>query len=339
MIKTLQAGRAIAALCVAAFHLSIMMGSPRYGGEEIFGAYTRQGNRGVDFFFVLSGFIILFAHFKDIGKPEALSNYIYRRFARLFPIYWLYTIVFVGLLAIVGGTDAKMPSGAIDWITSLTLIRFTDVTPPLPVAWTLFHEVAFYATFATLIFNRRLGVTAFLLVIVISIIFYDFPTQESNTPFNVYTSAYNLYFLFGMGAYWLYRRGGSGILEFTFGLVIFSLTIAEVLIPNQILPITMALGMALLLAAATKLEASGKIKLPNFIAIVGDASYTIYLTHLNFQGNILKFMKASKLQSIAGNEITYFIVLIGTIALGCLAYFLIEKPLLGFLRKFGRKME
>lgn len=108
MLKTLQAGRGIAAISVAAYHLSITMGNPRYGGNAAFQAYTNAGDRGVDFFFVLSGFIILFAHIADIGHPEACGRYAYRRFARLFPIYWLYTAIFVLLLFVVGG-EARTP--------------------------------------------------------------------------------------------------------------------------------------------------------------------------------------------------------------------------------------
>src|SRR5882762_91392 len=118
MLKALQAGRALAAISVAAFHLSLMMGLDRYGGQAVFREYTKLGNLGVDFFFVLSGFIILFAHVDDIGKSDAWGAYVYRRFVRLFPIYWLYTGTFVLLLALVGGTDAKMPTTLGDWITS-----------------------------------------------------------------------------------------------------------------------------------------------------------------------------------------------------------------------------
>lgn len=336
MIKTLQAGRAAAAFAVAAYHLSIIMGEPRYGGEEVFREYTRQGNLGVDFFFVLSGFIILFAHFKDIDNPGAVGKYLYRRFVRIFPVYWLYTLGFVAVFALAGGTVAKVPSTVSDWVTSLTLIRFTDAAPPLTVAWTLFHEVAFYATFAILIINKRLGIAVFILISAISVLLYHFPAEEERTPFNVYTSAYNLYFLLGMGAYLLYRRGGSGVVEFTLGLVILVVTMAGILIPHPMLPLTFALAMALLLAGVTKFEAAGKIDVPKFITLAGDASFTIYLTHTNFQGTLLKIMKATGLQNTVGNELTYVIVLVGTIVLGCVAYLIIEKPILSFFGKYRR---
>ena len=69
MLKCLQAGRALAALAVVAFHLSTAFSDPRYGSHSIGQAFTRHGNLGVDFFFVLSGFIILNAHARDIGRP------------------------------------------------------------------------------------------------------------------------------------------------------------------------------------------------------------------------------------------------------------------------------
>lgn len=336
MIKTLQAGRAFAASSVAAFHLSIMMGNERYGGEEVFREYTKLGNKGVDFFFVLSGFIIFFAHLKDVNRPEFFAKYIYRRFVRLFPIYWLYTLVFVLVLKLVGGTDAKIPDNFADWLTALTLIRFTNGDFPLSQAWTLFHEVAFYVVFSALIFSRRLGILMLGIFILVAIIFYQYPDDNERTPLNVYTSAYNLYFVFGMGAYWLYQKGGTGMLELALGFIVSFLAIYTMPLPLNVSPLFLVLGLSLLLSSLTKLEASGWIYVPTCISFIGDASYSIYLTHLNLEGTLLKIAMKADWKNLIGPGATFFVVLIGTILLGCAAYYLVERPLLLAIKNRGK---
>jgi peptidoglycan/LPS O-acetylase OafA/YrhL len=333
MLQTLQAGRALAAISVAAFHLSITMGVERYGGVPVFQEFTKHGSRGVDFFFVLSGFIILFAHFGDIDKPRAWGEYIYRRFVRLYPIYWLYTAGFVALLALGLGTEAAMPTNVGDWLTSLTLIRFTDGSPPLPVAWTLFHEVAFYATFSLLILNKRLGTAVFAIAACVCIALYNYPQAEDRTPFNVYTAAYNLFFLLGMGAYWLYRRGGRGVIEFAAGTLIFIFALMTMGLPYKLSPMLLAFGLALIVAGATKLEKAGSIKVPYFLAFIGNASYTLYLVHLAVEGLLLKIAIKSQLYQAVGPHVTYLLVLALTVAAGCLVYALVERPLLALLHE------
>lgn len=336
-LQTLQAGRALAAISVAAFHLTIMMGVDRYGGQEVFKEFTLHGNLGVDFFFVLSGFIILLAHIDDIGKPNAWRVYIYRRFVRLFPIYWLYTSIFVLLLVTTGvgnaETIAKLPQSLNDWITSLSLIRFNNADPPLPMAWTLFHELAFYAIFSILILNYRVGLVLVGIFMFSSVILYSFPGIDERAPFNVYTSAYNLHFLFGMGAMWLYRCGGRGTVELAIGICIVILASATMQLPYGSTLTIFAFGFALILAGVTKLELSGKLHIPLFLRLIGDASYTIYLTHIALQGLLLKILIKSGFNLIVGNEVTYLFVLTGTIAIGCLIYMVIEKPLLTVLQR------
>ena len=336
MLQVLQAGRALAAISVAAFHLSIFMGLDRYGGNAVFRDFTSQGNRGVDFFFVLSGFIILFAHVHDIGKPAAWKEYAYRRFVRLYPIYWVYTGVFVLLLSLGLGTDAKYPSNAGDWLTSLTLIRFTDGAPPLLVAWTLFHEMAFYAAFSILILSKRIGIIVLSLAACVCLALYHFPETNDRNAFNVYTAAYNLYFLFGMGAYWLYKRGGRGIIEFVAGLCI-ALAALTISIPFDLSSIVLVAGFSLIVAGATKLEMAGYIKVPVFLAFIGNASYSLYLVHESLEGLLLKIARKTHFYDAAGPEVTYVVVLAATVALGCLTYALVEKPLLAALHRLHKK--
>lgn len=336
MISTLQAGRAIAAVSVAAFHLTINMASPRYGGTEVFDEVTRYGKHGVDFFFVLSGFIILLAHARDIGHPGAWTNYLYRRFVRVYPIYWLYTLGFVAVLLVAGGTDATMPDNALDWLTSLSLIRFTDATPPLGQAWTLFHEVGFYTVFSILILNRMAGLVALGLFAAGSVVFHPDPQDLTRTASNVYLALYNLYFVFGMIAYRLYKRGGKGVAEALVGTVV---TIGALAAPwhEKLSPLVLAAGLALMLAGLAKLEKSGFLSVPRWLTFVGNASYSIYLTHINVEGLLLKIMAKLGLAALLGPYLTYFVVLAGTVGVGCVAYVLVERPLLTMLTKRKRE--
>jgi exopolysaccharide production protein ExoZ len=337
MLRVLQASRALAATSVAAFHLSILMGLERYGGYAAFGDLTRHGFRGVDFFFVLSGFIILFAHFADIGKPQAWKEYLYRRFVRVVPIYWLYTAGFVALVMLGVGSYAEIPTTFPDWLTTWTLIRFSDVEPPLKAAWTLFHEVAFYALFSLLILSRRIGIVVLAVWGCLCFAFYDYPLPAERTPANVYSAAYNLFFLFGMGACWLYRRGGKGFIEFGAGLFLVIAAAATMGLPHDLSPLILALGFALLVAGATKMELGGYFKVPEFLNYIGNASYSIYLAHAPLQGLLLKISMASGAYAALGPRTTYVLVLAATIGLGCAVYQTVERPLLGVLHRRHRR--
>jgi peptidoglycan/LPS O-acetylase OafA/YrhL len=84
-----ELGRGFAALAVVLYHASKLMKEAQYSGrpfaENLFGL----GFLGVDFFFVLSGFIILHVHYADLGKPSAFARYGWRRLTRIFPTYWV----------------------------------------------------------------------------------------------------------------------------------------------------------------------------------------------------------------------------------------------------------
>jgi exopolysaccharide production protein ExoZ len=150
-LHSLQQARGLAEMAVLAFHLSLMLTLPRYLGQELFADFTRRGNLGVDFFFVLSGFIIAFAHGHDIGRPDRLRNYVTRRFVRLFPVYWLYVGIFCVLVTMGFGTAVVLPNTVGHWISTVFLIRLGNFVFPIAPAWTLVHELAFYFVFALLI--------------------------------------------------------------------------------------------------------------------------------------------------------------------------------------------
>ncbi len=61
-IQTLQAGRAVAALAVVFFHAAISTDTFTNGMPQSIRWIAGFGYLGVDFFFVLSGFIIAYIH-------------------------------------------------------------------------------------------------------------------------------------------------------------------------------------------------------------------------------------------------------------------------------------
>jgi peptidoglycan/LPS O-acetylase OafA/YrhL len=327
LLRTLQAGRAIAATAVLAFHLSIMMGERRYGGDPAFRDYVLHGNLGVDFFFVLSGFIILFAHEKDIGRPGRWLDYTKRRLVRLYPVYWLYTALFVAAFAVAGGVDAEVPTSWADIAGTVSLVRFSAVEPPLPVAWTLFHEVMFYAMFLLLIVNVRLGIAAFAAWAAMCLVFFHHIGTLPPTPFNAYTATCNLWFFFGMGACLLYKRMRTGLAAAAAGVAI--LLVAATLDLEHILwPLMLVAGFALALAGIARIEARGWLRCPGWLVSIGNASYTIYLTHESIAGVILKIAMKSGAYALLGANAIYMITLGATLALGCATYAAVERPLL-----------
>jgi peptidoglycan/LPS O-acetylase OafA/YrhL len=84
-IKPLTSMRGIFALWVLAYHIEFFSGMPR--GEPI----MSYGFLGVEFFFLLSGFILANAYgstFADRWELKSYRHYLVRRIRRIFPLHW-----------------------------------------------------------------------------------------------------------------------------------------------------------------------------------------------------------------------------------------------------------
>ena len=154
MLVYIQILRFLAALAVVAFHV---LGAPPKGFEVPDSALTfalSYGGRGVDLFFVISGFVIFYATHSSKLTP---AEFLRRRVERIVPLYF-FVIFTVTMLAIT------LPAifGTPDWYTprhilkSLAFISFTDGDMPVVyVGWSLEYEMYFYLATALLMALTR----------------------------------------------------------------------------------------------------------------------------------------------------------------------------------------
>ena len=304
------------------------MGNARYGGDPVFSALTHHGNLGVDFFFVLSGFIIMNAHEKDINSPSRWTSYIIRRFIRVYPIYWVYTITLMALVFLGFGNHVKMPNSLSNFITALTLIRFDGSSTLIEPAWTLFHEVYFYSIFSLLILNKKLGLIVIFLLI---LIFGLFQIHLSKDPLNVYFSFINLEFFIGMMAYLIFKKSTKGTLPLILGLIS-SLTLYFFFVETPKSQLLFSASFGLCIAGLSKLETRGLLTVPGSISFLGGATYSIYLTHIAFEGLILKLLIKLDCYNLFGKEFVYILTLLISLSLGLIAFLSVEKRLLNILK-------
>jgi peptidoglycan/LPS O-acetylase OafA/YrhL len=336
MLRLIQLYRGLAAISVVAFHLSIEFGDPRYYSHDVLRWLTWRMNLGVDFFFVLSGFIILMAHESDLNRPSRYGRFWVKRFIRIYPIYWIYAGGFCALVLVGLGTAATVPHGAGQWISTFSLVRLENFLTPISPAWTLFHEIAFYAVFSLMIVNVRLGTAAFLLWQIVCAALMIYPEPDQRTPFNVYLSAYNLDFVIGMAAYLAYRRGFAPrpLPWLVASIVVLATTYAADANGSTFvaLPLMYALGFGMLLLGSALWERQRGVPPLAPCVFLGDASYTIYLTHEPLMGLFLKV--AVKARFLAGYlHPVYVAILLLTICAASVLHLVVERPVLSFGRR------
>lgn len=161
VIQSLQVFRGFAALAVVAHHAVISTDAFVGVVPPHVASILGKGHLGVDFFFVLSGFIIMYAHMGDSRSALAVRRYTFKRLIRIFPPYLPLSIGMIALYAVLPGFSA---SGGRDFsLMSSLLLLPADRPPALSVAWTLVHEMQFYAVFLLFFLSRRLLVAALLL--------------------------------------------------------------------------------------------------------------------------------------------------------------------------------
>lgn len=292
-LDILQVYRGLAALMVI-FHHAI--GSLRYYHHvenPILTFLGDVGKFGVDFFFVLSGFIIAYSASFSYHKPNAFKKYITGRILRIYIPYLPIGIAMLFLYSLF--PDFSNADREISWFSSLTLIP--NGGPALSVAWTLIFEMMFYFLFSITFVSRKAW-HYFIVFWVFSIAAFNYTSlqhllNDGNPVLKVFLSVYNIEFILGYILAQLYIRkinlGFSGPLLFTMMSLGFYLYLMVVKADMVFFAENLIFGVFVFFMLYLSVNKfTFRIKKTELFMILGNATYSIYLIHNPIQMIIIR---------------------------------------------------
>ena len=325
-LSNIQVLRGLAALAVVVFHARDEVDGV---GIETHLPHLIGGAFGVDVFFVISGLVMVHASVPLFGTASSALPFFAKRLARIVPLYWAVTLLFILLNPEAARGDLGQHSFAQFVGLSLAFVPYlapvNEISAPVyPLGWTLDYEMAFYLCFALVIALPRRSAVAIL-----SLGFAALAAARLLTPL----------------PYWLDYLGSSQILEFVAGLLIAEMALSGWRLPRSAAAALVLIGLAAMLALAPFTDvwwgswrgfawglpaativgglalspptgAPGPIR--RWFERLGDASYALYLVHYGLYGAIEALLgRAVDLGRLPA--IVFMLILIGSAVLVSLA--------------------
>ncbi len=327
-IHNIQMLRAVAAMMVIMHHML-----PHYQamGETVavIDLISQWGFAGVDIFFVISGFIMAYT---TLNKERTFSNakiFFKHRIFRIYLGYWPFFLLM--LLSLYYINSSKLDT--LDIIGSFLLTNADMFKLVLPVSWSLSYELYFYALFLfTFFFTVKQLHTLIPLfsLFILSLVLITFSNPE--LPQSFFYSPFILEFFSGVLLY-MYR--GSLMRYWLLPLSLLLIVVAygygiSYETKNGLFRVlTFGTGALFVVLFVLILEEKQLFIAGKKIEVIGNASYTLYLSHLI----IIQLFFFSGLRNFFTNE-GFLTPLLGWISLISLClifsiiyYEKIEKPI------------
>lgn len=343
--------RGIAALLVVLFHA--LMYCRKYVGTTSmheFYEFESLGAVGVDIFFIISGFIMVYVSYEKFGQKKASVDYLIRRIIRIAPIYWMWTLFYVMLLVFIPSLFSENQFDITHTIKSLLFIPSEheltgSTTPVIGPGWSLNFEMFFYYIFALfLLFPRNYLIPGlFFLFIGLSAVGYYF--QPENFALQVYTNTLLIEFLFGCFIGVLYKTRTELNLFTCYLFIVIGIAwlkssifygTPDYLDENRF--ITWGIGAAFLVTGFTFMEKKYEVK-SGLLYALGESSYSIYLTHIFVLPALAKIWVAINLDAYFAAEIFVLVASVSAVIVGHIAYKLTEKPITLYLNRNYKQLK
>ena len=325
-LSNIQMLRAFAAILVIMHHTL-----PHYhamgGSLAWIEAISMWGFAGVDIFFVISGFIMAYTTFHKERTFFNAKIFLKHRLFRIFLGYWPFFAVML-LILLVGNPDKL---SKLDLFGSFLLINSDMFQLVLPVSWSLSYELYFYFLFLFTFFFTLKHLYLLIPTLVLFLLAYLFYAPSQNDYF--FYSPFLLEFFAGVLLY-MYKEYLMRLWLLPIAVILmilaYSYGITHETKNGLYRVITFGSGAFFIVLIALIMESKNIYKTHHYLTRLGDASYTLYLSHLI----ILELFYKTGMRHLFTTHTSTIVPLLGFLSIlslciifSLLYYQKIEKPL------------
>lgn len=323
--NSIQALRGITALFVALEHVR----------------FLNCGAFGVDIFFVISGFMVMFS------TQKSTKHFLGKRFIRIYPLYALVTIGTYFLLLLFPAMFQLTKAEPVSLVKSLLFIPFEIspgiIQPLVRVGWTINYEVLLYVLFALAcrLSHRYRGLICSGFLVILMVLAHTLPVDSIILTF--YGDYILLEFIFGMLLYYVMSKVYVPLSQKKYMVLPAYLCAPAILMLFGVLAYTkqnvplipfgraIYWGLPALLIVALTILADTKLTMPKPFVYLGNISFSIFLLH--YYPLMFIDRKIYNLEHFTPMAIPVTICgLLVVILIASVSYVLIEKRFTGYLR-------
>ena len=363
-IRPLTGARAFAAAAIVATHIyPILIYLTPLAKPAV--PYLVCGAIAVDFFFILSGFIITHRYLESLGSPswDRTKHFWVLRFARIWPVHAVVVIAFVVYhrvsLHFLGYGLSADNAGFVNTVANLLMLhQFPGSTPINPPAWSLAPEFGAYLAFPVLVIglarlrSPRVALAAAAVLLVAAALIVDNLVARDVSGSRVYQVAWSR-IAFGFMAGCLLNVGWRclprgrrsphwdvAIVAAVAGILVLAWWEARsgpIALPMEAYPL---LGLLVLACGASTGPVAGFLGSP-VVEWAGRVSYSVYVTHFLVIALAYSVLVREGLAAhgLPVRMLLGLLVVVAIVVAGAACYYVVEEPARKGLRRLERRRQ
>jgi peptidoglycan/LPS O-acetylase OafA/YrhL len=335
-LTSIQCLRGIAALMIVLYHCFPQLTRMGYAGSDFMPL-----SAGVDIFFVISGFIMLYSSARSPARGP--GAFLMNRAVRILPLYWLLTALVAGLALFLPQVlqSSRFESGHV--IASFLMVAAQhpvshEWRPLVIPGWSLNYEMFFYLVFAAGLWLARGRMDRLLLIVsgVILLVAALPLVMSVQGPAIFYTDGIILEFVYGMVACRLFLHGwrmGTGL---CWALILIGVVAIALVtyVPFITRPFSLGLPCLAIFAGVLHLPFREKQWGVGGLKLLGDASYSLYLSHWMTLSAFGQVWRRLGLADVPGRDILFVIAGTGvSVGVALIVYRWVEMPVTEWLKR------